>query len=204
MANGLPRKVIVNERAAKRLRQGHVWVYDSDVLNDAGAEPGALVHVIGPKERILGSAIYSSSSQIKLRLLGREALGSEGELLHLVRQRLGEAISYRQKVVHDSDACRLVFSEADRLPGLIIDRYNDVFTLQVLTQAWARPERKQTIIEGLKEFANAENIVERADARIRELEQLPEMESALLEGHKSSTVFTMNGVKFRYDALGGQ
>jgi len=204
MANGLPRKVIVNERAAKRLRQGHVWIYTSDVLNDAGAQPGALVHVVGPKEKVLGSAIYSSSSQIKLRLLGREALGSEDELLHLVTQRLGEAISYRQKIVHDSDACRLVFSEADRLPGLIVDRYNDVFTLQVLTQAWAKPERKQAIVEGLKSLAGAENIVERADARIRELEQLPEMESAMVEGQKSSTIFTMNGVKFHYDALGGQ
>jgi len=204
MANGLPRKVIVNERAAKRLRHGHVWIYTSDVLNDAGAQPGALVHVVGPKEKVLGSAIYSSSSQIKLRLLGREAPGSEDELLHLVTQRLGEAISYRQKIVHDSDACRLVFSEADRLPGLIVDRYNDVFTLQVLTQAWAKPERKQAIVEGLKSLAGAENIVERADARIRELEQLPEMESALVEGQKSSTIFTMNGVKFHYDALGGQ
>ena len=204
MANGLPRKIIVNERAAKRLREGHVWVYTSDVLNDAGAQPGAMVHVVGPKERILGSAVYSSSSQIKLRLLGREALGSEDELLHLVTQRLGEAISYRQKVVHDSDACRLVFSEADRLPGLIVDRYNDVFTLQVLTQAWARPERKQAIVEGLKSLAAAENIVERADARIRELEQLPEMESSLVHGNKSSTVFSMNGVKFHYDAVGGQ
>ena len=181
-----------------------MWVYTSDVLNDAGAQPGAMVHVVGPKEKILGSAIYSSSSQIKLRLLGREALGSEEELLHLVTQRLGEAISYRQKVVHDSDACRLVFSEADRLPGLIVDRYNDVFTLQVLTQAWARPERKQAIVEGLKSLAAAENIVERADARIRELEQLPEMESSLVHGSKSSTVFSMHGVKFHYDALSGQ
>jgi 23S rRNA (cytosine1962-C5)-methyltransferase len=204
MANGLPRKVIVNERAAKRLRQGHVWVYASDVLNDVGAQPGALVHVIGPREKLLGSAIYSSSSQIKLRLLGREALGPEDELLHLVTQRLGEAISYRQKIVHDSDACRLVFSEADRLPGLIVDRYNDVFTIQVLTQAWARPERMQTIVAGLKRLAGAENIVERADARIRELEQLPEMESSLVHGSKSSTVFCMNGVRFHYDALGGQ
>jgi 23S rRNA (cytosine1962-C5)-methyltransferase len=204
MVNGLPRKVIVNERAAKRLRQGHVWVYASDVLNDAGAQPGALVHVIGPKEKLLGSAIYSSSSQIKLRLLGREALEPEDELSHLVTQRLGEAISYRQKIVHDSDACRLVFSEADRLPGLIVDRYNDVFTVQVLTQAWARPERMQAIVAGLKRLAAAENIVERADARIRELEQLPEMESSLLHGSKSSTVFCMNGVKFHYDAVGGQ
>jgi len=162
------------------------------------------VHAIGPKDKILGSAIYSSSSQIKLRLLGRDALRSEEELLQQVRQRLAEAVEYRSKVVQDSDACRLVFSEADRLPGLIIDRYNDVFTIQVLTQAWADQQRKQTIIDALKEFAGAENIVERADARIRELEQLPEMESGLVEGHKSSTVFTMNGVKFHYDALGGQ
>jgi 23S rRNA (cytosine1962-C5)-methyltransferase len=204
MANGPTRKVIVNERAAKRLRDGHMWVYASDVLNDAGAKPGAMVHVIGPKDKILGSAIYSSSSQIKLRMLGRDALRSEEELLQLVRQRLAEAVDYRAKVVHNSDACRLVFSEADRLPGLIVDRYNDVFTLQVLTQAWDAPERKQTIINGLKEFAGAVNIVERADARIRELEQLPEMESGLVAGEKSSTDFTMNGVKFHYDAMGGQ
>jgi len=204
MANGSPRKIIVNERAAKRLRDGHVWVYASDVLNDAGAKPGAMVHVIGPKDKIQGSAIYSSSSQIKLRLIGREALRSEEELLQLIRQRLVAAVEYRAKVVQDSDACRLAFSEADRLPGLIIDRYKDVFTLQVLTQAWADQQRKQAIIDGLKEFAGAKNIVERADARIRELEQLPEMESGLVEGHKSATVFTMNGVKFNYDALGGQ
>jgi 23S rRNA (cytosine1962-C5)-methyltransferase len=203
MANSPPRKVIVNDRAAKRLRDGHVWVYTSDVLSDAGAQPGAMVHVIGPKDKILGSAIYSSSSQIKLRLLGRDALRSEDELLQLVRQRVAEAVSYRSKIVQDSDAYRLVFSEADRLPGLIIDRYNDVFTLQVLTQAWAAPERKEAIVEGLK-AAGAENIVERADARIRELEQLPEMESGLVRGDKSSTIFAMNGVKFHYDALGGQ
>ncbi|MCU1334266.1 MAG: SAM-dependent methyltransferase [Candidatus Angelobacter sp.] len=204
MANGSPRKVIVNDRAARRLRDGHVWVYASDVLNDAGALPGALVHVIGPKDKILGSAIYSSSSQIKLRLLGREALRSEEDLLPLVRQRLVEAVSYRSRVVQNSDACRLVFSEADRLPGLIVDRYNDVFAFQILTQAWAAPQRKQAIVEGLKEDADAQNIVERADPRIRGLEQLPEMESAVVHGEKSATIFAMNGVKFHYEALGGQ
>jgi 23S rRNA (cytosine1962-C5)-methyltransferase len=74
----------------------------------------------------------------------------------------------------------------------------------VLTQAWAAPERNQVIIETLEALTGFENIVERADARIRELEQLPEMESRLASGSKSSTVFTMNGVKFLYDALGGQ
>ena len=204
MADGSPLKVIVNDRAAKRLRDGHAWVYASDILNDAGAQPGALVHVIGPKDKLLGSAIYSSSSQIRLRLLAREPLASEAELLELVRRRLAEAAAYRGRVVQDSDACRVVFSEADRLPGLIVDRYNDVLTLQVLTQAWAAPERNQVIIETLEALTGLEDIVERADARIRELEQLPEMESRLASGSKSSTVFTMNGVKFLYDALGGQ
>jgi 23S rRNA (cytosine1962-C5)-methyltransferase len=204
MAKDSPQKVIVNDRAAKRLRDGHVWVYTSDVVSDAGAKPGALVHVVGPKDRVFGSAIYSSSSQIKLRLLGRELLASEDELLQLARQRLADAVSYRQRLVHDSDACRLVFSEADRLPGLIVDRYNDVYTFQVLGQAWDRPERKQAIVETLKTLTAAEHIVERSDPRIRDLEQLPQMESALVYGEKSSTIFAMNGVKFHYDAMGGQ
>ena len=204
MANSSPQKVIINERAAARLRNGHAWVYASDVLNDSGVPAGALVHVVGPKNKVLGAAIYSSSSQIKLRLLGRELFGSEEELMKLLRQRLGEAIAYRRKVVQESDAFRLVFSEADRLPGLIVDRYNDVFAIQILTQAWDKPERKQAIIAGIRELAQAEHIVERVDERIRELEQLPAIESAIVHGMKTSTVFTMNGVKFRYDASGGQ
>jgi 23S rRNA (cytosine1962-C5)-methyltransferase len=97
-----------------------------------------------------------------------------------------------------------VFSEADRLPGLIIDRYNDVYTFQILTQAWDQPQRKQLILETLKKQAGAENIVERIDARIRELEQLPEIDSAQISGAKSKSIVTMNGIKFHYDALGGQ
>lgn len=204
MAKDSPKKVIVNDRAAKRLREGHVWVYASDVLNEAGIQPGALVHVVGPKDKILGSAVYSSSSQIKLRLLGREILGSEEEFQQLTRQRLAEAISYRHALVHDSDACRLVFSEADRLPGLIVDRYNDVYSFQVLTQAWDRPERKLAIVETLKKLSGAEHIVERVDERIRELEQLLPMESALVYGSKTSAIFAMNDVQFHFDALGGQ
>jgi 23S rRNA (cytosine1962-C5)-methyltransferase len=204
MANSSPQKIIVNERAAARLRGGHVWVYASDVLNDGGAPPGALVHVVGPKSKMLGSAIFSSSSQIKLRLLCRETLGSEEELLKTLQERLVAAIAYRTRVVQDSDAYRLVFSEADGLPGLIVDRYNDVFTFQVLTQAWDKPKRKQALIDGIKDLAGAEHVVERADARIRELEQLPEIESATACGSKTSTIFTMNGVQFHYDAMSGQ
>ena len=198
------RKVIVNDRAAARLRSGHVWAYASDVLNHGSAAAGALVHAVDAKGRLLGSAIYSSASQIRLRLLTRDAIGSEDELMDLVRQRLRVAIDYRRQVVRDSDACRLVFSEADQIPGLIIDRYNDVFTLQVLTQAWDRPERHQAIIAALQEFAGAEHIIERVDERIRELEELPPLSSRILAGSKAATFFTMNGIRFQYDAQSGQ
>jgi 23S rRNA (cytosine1962-C5)-methyltransferase len=200
---GIP-QVRINDRAATRLRGGHVWVYASDVVDERGAEPGALVHVAGPKNKPLGSAIYSSASQIRLRLLSRELLASEDDLLKLVRQRLQEAVDYRRKVVRGSNAYRLVFSEADRLPGLMVDRYNDVHTLQVLTQAWDQPSRRQAVINAIGEFTQAENVVERADPRIRELEQLPQLDSCVLQGAKSATIIEMNRVKFHYDALSGQ
>jgi 23S rRNA (cytosine1962-C5)-methyltransferase len=197
-------KVIISDRAVGRLRAGHVWVYASDVLNDGGAEPGAMVHVVNAKGKLLGSAIYSSASQIKLRLLCREALNSEDELLALLRNRLGEAVRYRTQVVQDTNAYRLVFSEGDQLPGLVVDRYNDVFTLQILTQAWDRPERRAAIINALRELTGAEHIIERVDERIRELEELPELSSRVLAGSKTATRFTMNGIHFQYEAQSGQ
>jgi 23S rRNA (cytosine1962-C5)-methyltransferase len=198
------RKVVINDRAAARLRKGHVWVYASDVLNDGSAGAGALVHVVNAKGKLLGSAIHSSASQIRLRLLSREALSSEDELLNLLGERLREAVDYRRRVVSDADAYRLVFSEGDRLPGLIIDRYNDVLTFQILTQAWDHPERRNAILSALNQLTQAEHIVERVEGRIRELEQLPQLESHIVTGSKAATIFTMNGVRFLYDGLSGQ
>ena len=197
-------KVIINDRSAARLRAGHAWIYASDVLNDGTATPGSLVHVVNTKGKLQGSAIFSSSSQIKLRMLSSDAIGSEAELLESLKARLREAVAYRRKVVQDSNAYRLVFTEADRLPGLVVDRYNDVVTLQVLTQAWDRPERRSTIVAALRELTGVENIIERVDERIRTLEQLPPMDSSLVQGSKSATTVTMNGVKFHYDGLSGQ
>ena len=200
----IPAQVTVTPRAASRLRSGHVWVYASDVMEKASAEPGALVQVVDPKGKLLGTAIYSSSSQITLRLISRDLVSSETALLQLISTRLKEAVEYRNRVVRASNAYRVVFSEADQLPGLIIDRYNDVFTCQVLTQAWDRPERRKAIMQSLIELTGAEHLVERVDERIRELEELPPLKPDVLRGSKSSTVFTMNDVQFHYDALSGQ
>jgi 23S rRNA (cytosine1962-C5)-methyltransferase len=197
-------QVRINERAAARLRGGHVWVFASDVVDSGDPEPGALVHVLGPRDRPLGSAVYSSSSQIRLRLLGRELLGGDDDLLELIRRRIEQAAEFRKLVVRAADAYRLIFSEGDRLPGLIVDRYNEIAAIQVLTQAWDRPQRKQAIIDAVREVTPAEHVVERMDTRIRELEQLPAAASANLYGTKSATVFTLNGVRFHYDATSGQ
>ncbi|HLJ87584.1 MAG TPA: class I SAM-dependent rRNA methyltransferase [Candidatus Angelobacter sp.] len=195
-------RVGVNSRAVGRLRAGHVWVYESDIVGKEQAQPGSLVHIVDQREKALGTAFYSNSSQIALRLLTPELLNSEEELHQLLSRRIAEAIAYRK--VGKSDAYRLIFSEADRLPGLIVDRFNDVYTLQVLTQAWDKPERKNLVAQSLRELTRAAHIVERVDERIRGLEQLPTLFPGLLYGSKSATVFTMNGVRFHYDALGGQ
>jgi 23S rRNA (cytosine1962-C5)-methyltransferase len=197
-------EVTISARAAARLRAGHLWVYTSDASSDSGAKPGSLVYVVDPRKERLGTALYSSSSQIKLRLLTRDQLKSEEQFLQLVRERIAAALDYRKMVVKDSDAYRIVFSEGDLLPGLVIDRYNDVYTLQVLTQAWDQPSRKSTIVKSLQELAQADNIAERADERIRELEELPALKNGMLHGSKSATTVTMNGVRFQYDALSGQ
>jgi 23S rRNA (cytosine1962-C5)-methyltransferase len=197
-------RVIINDRSAARLRAGHAWVYASDVMNDGTALPGDLVHVVNTKGRLQGSAVFSSSSQIKLRMISDHAIDSEAELRELLAARLHEAVSYRRQIVSDSNACRLVFSEADRIPGLVVDRYNDVISLQILTQAWDRPERRGAIVAALREFTGVENIIERVDDRIRTLEQLPALETSLLHGSKSATTITMNGISFHYDGLSGQ
>lgn len=193
----------MNHRGAARLRGGHLWVYRSDLVPPAEAAAGALVHVRDERGRRLGSALYSSASQIATRLLTGEEI-SEAQLIALLRERIAAAVRFRQQVARDTDAYRVIFSEADLLPGLILDKYNDVLSLQALTQAFDRPELRQTVLDAIAEHFPQASVVERVDPHIRELEQLPARPSQLVRGERSSTIFTMNGVCFHFDGLGGQ
>jgi 23S rRNA (cytosine1962-C5)-methyltransferase len=193
--------VKVSRRGAERLRNGHVWVYRSDLLSADAVSAGALVNVADERGRSLGSAFYSSSSQIAIRLLSHAAVN---DLRSLLRERIQAAIAYRERVVRDTDAYRVVFSEADFLPGLIVDRYNDLLALHVLTQAMDSEAVRQTVVSELSERLQPAAIAERVDPRIRELEQLPARSSGLIQGERSSTVFSMNGIRFHYEALEGQ
>ena len=163
--------------------------------------PGALVRVKDHRGKFLGTALYSSSSQIAIRMISH---GSVDDLPGLISERIRAAIAYRKELVSNTDAYRVVFSEADFLPGLIVDRYNDVVSVQVLTQAMDAAAVREAVLQALREELQPAGIVERVEARVRELEQLPPRQSGLLWGEKSATVVKMNGVHFHYDGLEGQ
>jgi len=202
--------VKLSVRGVGRLQSRHPWVYRSDIVEEKGVPPGSVVRVLDQRGKFLGTALYSSSSQIAIRMISH---GSVPDLPALVAERILAAIAYRKDVVSNSDAYRIVFSEADFLPGLIVDRYNDLVTLQILTQAMDATPVREAVLQTLGAALHPAGIVERVDPRIRELEQLPAKPSSLLQGEKSSTVVSMNGgtngdvaagVRFHYDALEGQ
>lgn len=234
--------VTVSRRGADRLRAGHVWVYRSDVVGADAIPPGALVSVVEERGRGarathpsdksartirgLGTAFYSTSSEIALRLISRAPVGHVDELL---RERVRAAITYRKRFVEKSNTYRVIFSEGDFLPGLIVDRYNDVLSTQVLTQAMDQEEIRELVISELVDAFSPTAIVERVDARVRRLEELPEKESGIVWRKKPvddgepgvsvphsrqagapfsqdpiTTEFQMNGVRFIYEALGTQ
>jgi 23S rRNA (cytosine1962-C5)-methyltransferase len=193
----------VNHRGAARLRAGHPWVYRSDLVPPAEAADGSLVQVRDERGRRLGSALYSSASQIAIRLLSTDEI-SDNALPVLVRERINQAVQVRQCLTRDTDSFRVIFSEADLLPGLIVDKYNDILAVQAVTQALDREDLRQIVVESLTAHFPGASLIERIDPHIRELEQLPPRESRLLLGDRSSTIFALNGVQFHFDGLSGQ
>src|SRR5579864_2473696 len=126
------------------------------------------------------------------------------DLPALLRERIANALAYRESIVRDTNAYRLIFSEADFLPGLIVDRYNDILSLQILTQGMDANLLRETVISELNQRIHPAAIVERVEPRVRELDSLPPRPSGLLQGTQTSTRFTMNGVQFQFEALAGQ
>jgi len=193
--------VVITLRGAHRLKAGHLWVYRSDVISAEGVAPGAVVSVSDERGRPFGSALYSSSSEIAVRMISS---GPVPNFPALLRERIRQAIAYREPLVRETDAYRVIFSEADFLPGLMVDRYNEILALQILTQGMDREPVRAALLSELSERMEPASIVERVDPHIRELEQLPPRESGLLQGERSSTIFSMNGVRFHYQAGEGQ
>jgi 23S rRNA (cytosine1962-C5)-methyltransferase len=195
-----------------------LWVYASDVESVnlgrgiAGAGEGdtpALLPVADSRGLLLGTALYSPTSQIALRVVSREAL-REPEWLKLLEARLKAAIARRRsRLDNETNACRLCFSEADELPGLVADKYGDLVILQLLTKGLDSPAVRATCVRVFREELQPASILERPDPRMRELEGLGAPGLAPLWAADSanpttSTQFNLNGLLFHYDANAGQ
>lgn len=206
----------ITRRAADRLRAGHLWVYRSDVealvprTGETGIDAGALVTVTDSRGIPLGSALYSAASQITLRVVSREAGVGRADYLAQVRERVAGALALRDELAGESDgndACRLIFSEADGLPGVVADRYGDLVVLQLLTQGTAQDDLRAVLTAALVARFGAGIVVwERPDAKIRELEELAPPAAGALYGdsERTAAVFNINGLKFNFDAGSGQ
>ena len=209
----------ITRRAADRLRSGHLWVYRSDIEQpDETLAPGALVTLVDSRKIPLGTALYSTTSEIAARLISRTPALTREQYLADLQSRLESALMLRRElapVTLENNAHRLIFAEADNLPGIIADRYNDLVLLQLLTQGTAQDDVRKVLVEALRAQFTPGNkpltLWERPDPRIRELEHLPAPAPGPLftsatspEAAPATTTFTLNGLRYHYDASAGQ
>ena len=195
MAEG---SVVISSRGVERLRAGHLWVYRSDV-RQAQAEAGAVVRLTDERGRFHGRAFYSDKSQIAVRLLTAEDVPVDRAFFE---GRLRRAAAYRKLVVEDTDAYRVVYSEADQLPSLIVDKYGDYLVVQTLSQSTDR--YKEVIVDILGEIFSPKGILERNDPKVRMLEGLDQRVSVLRGEIPAEILAKENGVTFVYDLAKGQ
>ena len=192
-------RVTVSRRGAARAQAGHLWIYRSDVRDDQGAQGGSVVAACDERGRVIGQAFYSDRSEIALRLL---TLRDEEIDREWWRRRLKEAADRRAGTEAQADAFRLVYSEGDLLPSVIVDRYADVLVLQTLSQG--AEMMKATLVELLAEEFGPRAIVERNDVRVRQLEGL-ELKTGVLYGEAPESLEIMqHGVRYSVAPLGGQ
>jgi 23S rRNA (cytosine1962-C5)-methyltransferase len=160
--------VTITRRGSDRLRGGHPWIYRSDVVR-ADARPGDIVRVRSERKRPLGWALWSDTSQIAIRMIDPAGTAEFDEQAWL-RERLDAAVAYRATLGIGDDAYRLVHAEADRLPGLIVDRYGDYLVVQTLCQGVDR--RLDLIVALLVEIVAPRGVLTRNDPKVRQLEGL--------------------------------
>ncbi len=191
--------VIITQRGAERARAGHLWIYRSDVRDARDVPAGSVVAVRDERGRFTGRALYSSRSEISLRLL---TLADEEIDREWWRARLRAAARRREGIAPEANAYRLVYSEGDLLPSLIVDIYGDVLVMQTLSQG--TEALKETLAGLLVEEFNPRAVVERNDVKVRALEGL-ELRAGVLYGDAPEELeIEQHGVRFLVHPLGGQ
>ena len=204
--------VTIDARGAKRAQQGHPWVFDNEITAQEGTpEDGALCDVRSPKGRYLGTGTYNSHSKIRVRLLSQNANDRFDQAFFARRAQY--AWDYRKTVMgRDADSCRVIFGEADRFPGLTVDKFGDILVTQTLClgtelrKDWIFPALVQAIEAGGEHIRG---IYERNDVKIRELEGMEQNKGWYpLEGkplpESTQTEIVENGIRYLVDFENGQ
>ncbi len=190
--------IVIKPRA--RISHGHDWVFSSEVLKIFGdPADGDVISLKDGKDRLIGSAIYNSKSQIVARRFSRQRQELD---LDFFKRRIAQAAAYRVRREVDPKLCRVVWSESDGLPGVIIDRYGDHFILQTLTLAMDM--RKDLITNAIVDLFGAVTIIERNDAPVRRAEGL-DLRKGILRGSAATEIkIEIDGLKFDVDLLNAQ
>ena len=187
----------VNKKGADRVRQGHLWIYSSDVVS-VDAEGGSIVNVRDERGNFVGQALFSDESQIALRFLTHTNEVIDRDWW---RRRIREA-ARRRHISTDTNAYRLIYSEGDLLPSLIVDVYADVLVMQTLSQG--TDAVKTMLTEILVEEFNPRAVIQRNDVRVRELEGLPLITETAYGNAPAELEITQHGLRFVVEPLGGQ
>ena len=206
-------KAYITPKGERMLRDGHPWVYADEVTNTPNAEDGELVDVLSQKDRYLGTGFINSRSKIRIRVISDNANDRFDEAFF--ERRVKYAVDYRRTVMgEDFSACRLIFGEADRFPGLTVDRFDNVLVAQTLSLGIEK--RKNiifpAIVKYLRECGERIDIFyERNDVAIRELEGMKEYKAFYTrEGLDLSSEgdgfceITENGIRYTVDYMNGQ
>lgn len=192
-------KVIITEKAAQKIKEGFLWVYNNEILKIEGEpSPGDIVSIYDSNKSFLGKGYLNPRSKIAIRILTRK---DEEINRDFFRNRIINAWEYRKKVINSS-SCRIVFSEADFLPGLIVDKFKDILVVQVLTLGIEK--FKEEIVYILDEILNPRGIYERSDLPARELEGLPQIKGPLKGSFETKIEIEESGLRLMVDIENGQ
>lgn len=193
-------KVYLKRRISPRIAYGHPWIFNNEVEKLEGdVEGGELAEVFSHDKKFIGKGYVNPKSQILVRLLTRNKSEEINDQFFL--QQIITCWEYRKKLGY-TENCRLVFGEADSLPQLIIDKFNDYFVIQTLAlgiDVW-----KPAIVKALNSIFNPKGIYERNDVPVRELEGLPQQKGFLSDHFETKIIMNENGLKFYVDIENGQ
>lgn len=202
-------KATVTEKCRRRTSDGHPWIYDNEIISAESIADGELADVVSEKGKFIGTGFYNSNSKIRIRLISRNANDRFDE--SFFRRRLEYAYSYRKTVMsaEDMNCCRLIFGEADGFPGLTVDKFGSLLSVQILSLGIE--QRRDIIIPALVDIlrqdgVKTDGVFLRNDAAIRSLEGMSEEKGWYLRenGISPVTQITENGIKYNVDVENGQ